>query len=87
MPPTSDFTNFQDDNFKVQYNLIICNPKSIFRLKQGAKEPEHPRTAAINTNLEDLGEEMIKDIFVGGIDSANKDQVPESFCKKNFHDF
>ena len=67
--------------------MIICNPKSIFRLKQGAKEPEHPRTAAINTNLEDLGEETIKDIVVGGngiVDSAKGNQVPESFCKKNF---
>ena len=44
-----------------------------------------PRTAAINTNLEDLGEEMIKDILVGGngsgVDSADGDQVSELFCE------
>ena len=39
------------------------------------------RAAAINTNLKDLGEEMIKDILVGengsGVDSADGDQVSE----------
>ena len=67
--------------------MIHNIPNYIFRLRQGAKEPEQPRTAAINTNLEDLGEETIKDILAGGngiVDSAKGNQVPESFCKTIF---
>jgi hypothetical protein len=67
------------------FTILLKFLKSIFGLRQGAKEPEMPRTAAINTNLEDLGEEMIKDILVGGngsgVDSAEGDQVSELFCE------
>ena len=67
------------------FKILLKFLKSIFRLRQGGKESEMPRTAAINTNLEDLGEEMIKDILVGGngsgVDSADGDQVSELFCE------
>ena len=48
---------------------------------------EAPRTAAVNNkDLEDLGEEMIKDILAGGDANANNDQIPDDF-RENFNDF
>ena len=76
----------------INFDIILIHniPNYIFRLRQGAKEPEQPRTAAINTNLEDLGEETIDQTFL--LAETELSTVPTGirflnhFVKK-FHDF
>ena len=65
----------------------------VFRFR-GKQQPERPRTAAINrdpvpTTLEDLGEEMIKDLLAGGngagVNAGNTNGDQE--FRENFNDF